>query len=98
MRSRVSQNEVGVTMASLYKITGKTGTLWTVEFIGPQGRKRIRFGKLGRRKAEKAKGHIEALVIAVQTGDPPDAETTQWVNDRDDDTREKLAIAGLIEP
>jgi len=52
-----------------------------------------------RKIAEQVRGHIEALAIARETGQPPDRLTAEWLNRLGEDStlRTKLAKVGLID-
>lgn len=76
-------------MASI--IHRKDGHRW-IQFVGPTGRRVIRFGKVPDRVAAIAKAHIEDLL----TGHP--SKTTRvWVAEQPAKIRKRLVTLGLIE-
>jgi hypothetical protein len=87
-------------MASLTKTVGKRGTTWRIDFyLGDDPkRKHIRLGKVDKRQAESIKARVELLVAAKITGTAPDADTSRWVADREDELHAKLVKHGLAAP
>jgi hypothetical protein len=58
----------------------------------------IHLGRMTAKNALDFKRRVEALVSALKANHSPDAETSAWVGDLDDDFRDKLVRVGLAKP
>ena len=65
---------------------------------GRKSRKRIALGKLSERKADAIKTQIEHLTAAIETGQPLDPHTSEWLAKIGPDLHARLAAAGLVTP
>ena len=73
------------------------GGLKRVSFVAPDSRRKtIRLGKVSKRIAETAKGHIERLSSAKIAGHSPDPETANWLAGIGDVLHERLVKVGLV--
>ena len=73
-------------------ITRESGGRKTIQFIGPDRRRRsLRLGRASQRTAEAVKVKVEALVAAKHSGHVPDDETSRWAASLGDTLRAKLA-------
>jgi len=65
----------------------------------PDGRRRrpVRLGKMGRKEAQRIRGHITELESARLNGYEPGSETRAWLVGITGDLRERLAAVGLAQ-
>lgn len=70
----------------------------SIQFASPHDRKRrtLRLGKVPRKTAESVRTKVEALVAALSSRVPPDAETSAWTAAIPDELAAKLAAVGLM--
>ncbi|MGI6125317.1 MAG: tyrosine-type recombinase/integrase [Acetivibrionales bacterium] len=87
-------------MASVGREKGTGGTRYYVQ-LSPgedEGRSKIRLGRVTRKQAETAKGHIASLIACRMTGDTISPVTQQWLADLPDGFRDRLERVGVASP
>lgn len=70
-----------------------------IQFIDPDGkRKTVRLGACDKKTAESVCRHIEALLSAKLSGQPPPRQTAQWLGAIGQTLHDRLARVGLVVP
>lgn len=70
-----------------------------IQFTDPGGKRRaLRLGKVSQKAAEAIRVHVEALLAARITGQPPERAAALWLAEVGDGLYERLVKAGLAAP
>ena len=86
-------------MASLIKVGSGKVPPRAVQFVDVDRRRRtIRLGKVGLVAGREFKGKVEGLLSYRILNQPPDAQISEWLSGLPDETHQKLATVGLVEP
>lgn len=85
-------------MATLAKRKNKKGTVrYEIQYYTEGGRRSISLGSAyNEKQAKRIATHVEALISCVETGARPDASLAAWLENLNDDLRERLAKADLL--
>ncbi|MBQ2850543.1 MAG: tyrosine-type recombinase/integrase [Thermoguttaceae bacterium] len=85
-------------MATLAKRKNKKGTVrYEIQYYTEGGRRSISLGSAyNEKQAKRIATYVEALISCVETGTRPDASLAAWLENLDDDLRERLAKADLL--
>lgn len=82
-------------MASIYRHDSRNG--WRVQIYVRGVRRKLWLGPVAKSSARAVAAHLDAIVLARDTGTVPPAESRRWLTSISDRLRNRLAAWGLIE-